>query len=125
MRLTVAAHQAKAEKRYLEAKVLYAYLLWQDQELRPSLQPYLEEIGRRTAVSLADSEPEELAALAGLGIIVDEQGFPRPLPPESEHHAATGTLAEIAPVLASPPPQADFSSGPMNVDGEEVADFTA
>ncbi|MGR0480805.1 MAG: hypothetical protein ACTFAL_05210 [Candidatus Electronema sp. V4] len=124
-RLTAAAHKAKAEKRYLEAKVLYAFLLWQDQELRPSLQPYLEEIGRRTAVSLADCEEEDLAALAELGIIVDELGIPRPLPPEPEDNAAAGTLANIAPVLASPPPQADFSSGPMNIDGEEVADFTA
>lgn len=123
-RLTAAAHKAKAEKRWLEAKTLYAFLLWQDQELRPSLQPYLEEIGRRTAVSLADCEEEELAALAGLGIIVDELGIPRPLPPEPDDHAAAGTLANIAPVLASPPPQADFSSAPVNIDGQEVADFT-
>ncbi len=124
-RLAEAAHKAKVEKRWLEAKVLYAFLLWQDQELRPSLQPYMEEIGRRTAVSLADCEPEELTALAGLGIIVDEQGIPRPLPPEPEDNAAAGTLANIAPVLASPPPLADFPSAPVNIDGQEVADFTA
>ncbi len=124
-RLTAAAHKAKAEKRWLEAKALYAFLIWQDQELRPSLQPCLEEIGRRTAVSLADCEPEDLAALAGLGIVVDEQGIPRPLPPEPDQNAAAGTLANIAPVLASVPPLADWSSLPVNIDGQEVADFTA
>uniref|UniRef100_UPI0040572C74 hypothetical protein n=1 Tax=Candidatus Electronema sp. TaxID=2698783 RepID=UPI0040572C74 len=120
-RLTAAAHKAKAEKRYVEAKALYAFLLWQDQELRPVLLPYLEEIGRRTEVSLADCMQDELAALAGLGIIVDEHGIPRILPPESGKAAA---LANIAPVLASPPPQADFPSQPVNIDGQEVADFT-
>ena len=124
-RLTAAAHKAKAEKRWLEAKALYAFLLWQDQELRPSLQPCLEEIGRRTAVSLADCEEEDLAALAELGIIVDEQGIPRPLPPEPDQRAAAGTLANIAPVLASVAPLADWPSLPVNIDGQEVADFTA
>jgi hypothetical protein len=122
-KLIAAAHKAKEEKRYVEAKVLYSFLIWQDQELSPALLPYLEEIKSRAVVSLADCAEDELAALAELGIVVDEQGIPRPVPLEKESVLAGEQLANIAPVLTSPASSVDFASISVNIDGEEVADF--
>jgi tetratricopeptide (TPR) repeat protein len=119
-RLTAAAHKAKAEKRYLEAKVLYAFLLWQDQELTSTLLPHLEEIDRRTVISLADCLPEDVAAWAELGLQVTAAGLLK-----SAGQEECSETVKIAPVLMSLPPQPDSPSLPVHIDGEEVADFTA
>ena len=119
-RLTAAAHKAKAERRYLEAKVLYAFLLWQDQELTSALLPHLEEIDGRTVISLADCPPEDVAAWAELGLQVTAAGLLKSAGQEGRSEAA----AKIAPVLISLPPQPDAPSLPVHIDGEEVADFT-
>lgn len=119
-RLTAAAHNAKAEKRYLEAKVLYAFLLWQDQELKSTLLPHLEEIDSRTVISLADCLPEDIADWADLGVQVTAEGLLKSAGQEGRSEAA----AKIAPVLISLPPQPDAPSLPVHIDGEEVADFT-
>uniref|UniRef100_UPI004055AB5B hypothetical protein n=1 Tax=Candidatus Electronema sp. TaxID=2698783 RepID=UPI004055AB5B len=119
-RLTAAAHKAKAEKRWLEAKVLYAFLLWQDQELTSALQPHLEEIDRRTVISLADCPPEDVAAWAELGLQVTAAGLLKSAGQEERPETV-----KIAPVLISLPPQPDAPSLPVHIDGEEVADFAA
>ena len=121
-RLTAAAHKAKAEKRYIEAKVLYAFLLWQDQELKPTLLPHLEEIDSRTVISLADCPPEDIAAWEALGLQVTAEGL---LKPAAANQKGRYEAADIAPVLISLPPQPDAPSLPVHIDGEEVADFSA
>lgn len=119
-RLIAAAHKAKAEKRWLEAKVLYAFLLWQDQELKPTLLPHLEEIDGKAVISLADCPPEDIAAWAELGLQVTAAGLLK-----SAGQEERSEIVKIAPVLISLPPQPDAPSLPVHIDGEEVADFTA
>jgi tetratricopeptide (TPR) repeat protein len=121
--IAAAARKAKAEKRHLEAKALYAFLLWQDQELRPALLPHLEEIGGGAVISLADCPSEDAADWADLGLQVTAEGFLKPSASAGgkEHAEAEG----IAPVLISLPPHPDAPSLPVHIDGQEVADFTA
>jgi hypothetical protein len=121
--LAAAARKAKEEKRLLEAKVLYAFLLWQDQELRSSLLPHLEGIGSQPKISLADCGQSDVAAWAALGLQVTEQGFLKPVPTEQDGRA-DAQAAKIAPVLISLPSVADFACEEVNIDGEEVADFS-
>ena len=118
--IATAARKAKAEKRHLEAKALYAFLLWQDQELKPTLLPHLAEIDSRTVISLADCPPEDIADWADLGVQVTAEGLLKSAGQEGRSEAA----AKIAPVLISLPPQPDAPSLPVHIDGEEVADFT-
>jgi len=120
--IAAAARKAKAEKRYLEAKALYAFLIWQDQELRPTLLPHLEEIDSRTVISLADCPPEDIADWADLGLQVTAEGLLKPSAPAGGkgHAEAEG----IEPVLISLPPHPDAPSLPVHIDGQEVADFT-
>jgi tetratricopeptide (TPR) repeat protein len=117
-KLAAAAAKAKQEKRLLEAKVLYSFLICQDPDLRPSLLPKLEEIGPQPAVSLAEGAPEELTGLADLGIMADSQGLLHVLAKET-----SGQTVSIAPVLAVFSSPADQPSQPVDIDGEEVADF--
>jgi tetratricopeptide (TPR) repeat protein len=117
-KLAAAAAKAKQEKRYLEAKVLYSFLICQDPDLRPSLLPQLEEIGPQPAVSLADGAAKELDALADLGLAANNQGLLHVLVKET-----SGQTVSIAPVLAVFPSPADQPSQSVNIDGEEVADF--
>jgi hypothetical protein len=118
-RLTAAAHKAREEKRSLEAKVLYAFLIWQDHELKSSLLPYLHEIGSKAVISLADCPEHELTTWASLGITVKEDGFLKSILTEQKGEQ----LAKIAPVLVSLPSRADLVCEPVHIDGEEVADF--
>jgi len=120
-KLVAAAAKAKQEKRYLEAKVLYSFLICQDPDLRPSLLPKLEEIGNQPAISLADGAPEELTALAELGIMTNNQGLLQVQFQEAGRNSEQAV--GIAPVLAVFPAPADQPSQPVDINGEEVADF--
>ena len=99
-KLAAAAAKAQQEKRWLEAKVIYSFLICQDPDLRPSLLPKLEEIGSQPTVSLADSAAKELDALAELGLITSNQGLLQMLPQENSR--SSGQVVSIAPVLAFP-----------------------
>jgi hypothetical protein len=120
-KLAEAAAKAKQEKRYLEAKVLYFFLICQDPDFRPTLLAQLEEIGPQPAVSLADGAQEELAVLAALGITADNRGLLKLSPQETARNIEQ--IATITPVLAITPSLADYSSQPVDINGEEVADF--
>ncbi len=120
------AHQARKEGRFTEAKVIYSYLCWQYRELLPKLRPYLEEIGSRAIVSLADCERHEVIDFSPLAVQVNENGFLIPVNLESEasnRDVSGSRLTIIAPVMINPDPLADPGSNSVDVDGEEVADF--
>ncbi len=119
-KLAEAAAKAKQEKRYLEAKVLYSFLICQDPDLRPSLLASLEEMGAQPAVSLADGAQQELTVLAELGIMADNRGLLKLLPQEALN---SEQLTSIAPVLAISASLTDYPSQPVDINGEEVADF--
>lgn len=124
-RLTAAAHKAREEKRLLEAKVLYSFLVWQDQDLRPALFPYIEEIGDQAVISLADCDLD-LAGSAELGLSISEDGFLRHVPTEKELSSinrAGEHLPKIVPVFVTPESLPDLQDEPADIDGEEVADF--
>ena len=121
-----AAHQARKEARFTEAKVIYSYLGWQYRELLPKLRPYLEEIGSRAIISLADCERHEIIDFAPLTVQVNENGFLIPVSLEGQAGSGDGSgsrLTLIAPVMINPDPLADTMSSSIDIDGEEVADF--
>jgi hypothetical protein len=121
-----AAHLARKEGRFIEAKVIYSYLGWQYRELLPKLRPYLEEIGSRAIVSLADCDRHEIIDFAPLTVQVNENGFliPVNLDGDSGSSDESGSrLTVIAPVMINPDPLADTVSSSVDIDGDEVADF--
>ena len=118
-KLTAAAQKAKEEKRFLEAKVLYAFLIWQDQELRATLQPQLEALGAAPMINLADCGHDELSAWRAAGLQVTEEGF---LKLKSAGQSSKADV-KIAPVLISLPSLPDAICAPMNIDGETIQDF--
>jgi hypothetical protein len=124
-RLTAAAHKAREERRFIEAKVLYAFLVWQDEELKPALVPYLEEIGSKAEISLADCDFDP-ARFAALGLSITAEGFLKKLPTEKELNSVSRIgehLPKIAPVFVAPESLPDIPDEPADIDGQEVADF--
>jgi hypothetical protein len=126
-RLIAAAHKAKEEKRHLEAKVLYFFLIWQNHELKPLLFPYIEEIGEKPVLTLADCSSSN--EFNSLGFLLNEEGFLQPLPKDGEAvdkpEENEKPRQHIAPVATTPESLADTINEPVYIDGEELADFTS
>ena len=120
-KLTAAAQKAKEEKRLLEAKVLYAFLVWQDQELRATLRPQLEALGAAPMISLADCGHDELNAWSAAGLQITEDGFLKM--DATGQKGGKAEINNIAPVLISLPSLPDSICAPADVDGAEIADF--
>ncbi|MCI5221346.1 MAG: hypothetical protein D3924_01345 [Candidatus Electrothrix sp. AR4] len=124
--LIEVAHKARKEQRFLEAKALYRYLCWQNHELKPKLLPYIEEIGSQAIVSLADCQLSGSIDFEALGLLVNEEGFLKPILTERKLTSADYSgkrLPYIDAVHLTPEPLADPPKVPLDIDGEEVPDF--
>lgn len=128
--LLAVADKAREERRFLEANVIYSYLVWQNPELEPHLTPYIdniiEETGSRAIINLADCERKKMVDFAALGIKVDSNGFLEPLATDQQEEDATKNGQEahaITSVAINPVPFADTESEPVDLEEEEVADF--
>ncbi len=121
-----AAEAARKKGRLLEAKVMYTFLYWQNQDLHPFLRPYLKGIGGDALVSLTDCAANKLINLKGTGLQVTEDGFLKQVATEQEltddHQIGEG-YASITPVDICTEPLADPLCQLVNIDGLEIADF--
>jgi hypothetical protein len=125
-RLLFAARKAREEERYVEAKVIYSFLGWQYPESRASLAPYIEELGSRAVTSLADLAGDEAVDFAALGLQLDHDGFfiSGFTATETAGSPHGGEGMRVASVAINPVPSGDPGSKPVDLDGDEVADFT-
>jgi len=125
-RLLAVAGKALEEERFLESKVIFSFLGWQYPELQPTLTPYIEEVGSRARISLADFAGEGTVDFAALGLYVNSDGFFESACTETQSvgigHLAD-QLIDTAPVAINPEPIADLASEAVDIDGEDVADF--
>lgn len=127
-RLLAAAHKAREEGRFIEAKVIYSFLGWQSRELQAQLLPYVDEIGSKAVISLADCAQADIINVTDLGIQVRKDGFLDAVSATRQgaaQHTGTGAhLIKIDPVHITPEPLADMPCEPVHIDGQEIADFT-
>ncbi len=120
-----AAEAARKKGRLLEAKVMYTFLYWQNNDLHPHLRPYLKEIGGDALVSLADCADYNLINCHETGLQVTEDGFLKQVATEedlADHHMGEG-YASITAVDICPEPLVDPLCQLVNIDGLEIADF--
>jgi tetratricopeptide (TPR) repeat protein len=125
--LLAAARKAREDERFIEARVIYSYLGWQYPDSLSILAPYIDEIGSPAATSLTDFGRDNSIDFAALGLQLDSYGFFVSAPERRQaggtEQGSEGTPAG-APVSISPVPSADHGSKPVDLSGEEVADFT-
>jgi tetratricopeptide (TPR) repeat protein len=116
------ASQAREEGRFVEAKVIYAYLCSQWPDLHGRLAPCVDEIGDRAEIHLGDSVRQGRVDCSCVGASLDGNGF---FIPQSGARQArqNGDSAGRVPA-ASPQPLPDTLPPPVDIDGEGVADFT-
>ncbi len=118
-----AGHEALQAERYLEARVIFSFLNRQFPELQPSLAPHVEEIGSRAVIALVDIAEQESIDFASLGLRVEDYCL---FAPDAVAAPAGGSCrvgSVPAPVEINPEPLADPVNEPVDIDGEEVADF--
>ncbi len=122
--LLAAARKAQEEKRFLEAKAMYGFLKWQCPDLRVEVQHTMEEIGSR--VSLADCN--DAIDFAALGVQVDSDGFINSVFMDGDAkeglHSVGHPLTHITPVKLSFESVPDSTSDHINLDEDQVEDFS-
>ena len=121
-----AAETARKKGRLLDAKVMYAFLYWQNQELHPYLRPYIREIGDDALVSLADCADYSLINFEEAGLQATKDGFLKQGATRQEstdEHSIGDGSAFLSAVNICPEPLADPLCELVNLEGLEIADF--
>ncbi len=125
--LLSAARKAREDERLIEARVIYSFLGWQYPESLSTLAPYIEEVGAPAAISLTDFAQDNTIDFDALGLHLDGDGFIVSAPgmrQAGETEQGTERKTGQRPVAISPVPSGDHGSNPVDLSGEEVADFT-
>ncbi len=111
-----AARKAKLEKRLLESKVLYSFLVTQFPEFAPLAQPHLDEIGSQAITGLAEIEDTGGIDCAALGLDGESVGYAGSLFQAED-------LNSLTAVACSQPCPPDVLCPPVEIDVEGVDDF--
>jgi hypothetical protein len=120
-----AADRAKNAGRSFEAKILYSYLGWQYPEFRPRIGSYLNEEITKAVTSLTDRTGDTTIDFSALGLQLNEHGLFEPAAAQKKFSDTSSKQSGgIIPVPENPDPVPDKSSKPINLQSQQVTDFT-
>lgn len=131
--ILAAARQAKKQQRFLEAKILYAFLGAQFPEFQAQVQPQIQEIGKNAVIGLADLEEGMMLDLASLGLAGGEEEKTGSLAADCPEYVAADIITpdtnsesveDIDQVDSNRESRPGATASPLQVTAEEVADFT-